>query len=137
MHNRVNVSPLLFHLKHGTLIERLPECTLLFSEQDQQIHELNETSAVMAERLVAGATEEELVGALLGHGAETEAAIQWVRGFFQDLARSGLLEADQTPSREPAAIQQLRVNGQPLTLRYGSLDLERLLAPAFVHHSND
>lgn len=133
MHNRVKVSPTLFQLKQGTLIERLPECTLLFAEQDQQIHELNETSAVMAQRLVAGASEKELVGALLSRGAETEAAAEWARAFLQDLARMGLLEAAQMAPIEPAAMQKLRVQGQPLTLSYGSLDLERLLAGAFVH----
>src|SRR3954452_7353490 len=131
MHNRVKVPPTIFRLKHGTLIERLPDCTLLFSEQDQQIHEVNQTSAVLTDRLVAGATEGELVGELLSHGAEP--AAEWVRTFLEESARSGLLEADRIEVPASAATQRLKVHGQSLSLRYGSPDLERLLAPAFVH----
>ncbi len=133
MHNRVKVS--VFRLKQGTLIERLAQSTLLFSEQDQQIHELNQASAVLADRIAGGATEDQLAGELLSHGSEPDSVAGWVRTFLEESARSGLLEADLTPVTPPAATQELRVNDQLLSLRYGSLELEQLLAPVFAHLS--
>ncbi|HVU28920.1 MAG TPA: hypothetical protein VHE36_00840 [Sphingomicrobium sp.] len=133
MHNRVKVPPTSFHLKEGTLIERLPQCTLLFSEQDQQIHELNETSAVIAARLVEGATRKELLRALESEGVEPETAGRWIEAFLEETSRSGLLEAQLAQPAGPAAVRHIRLNGRCFSLRYGSPALENLVSPAFAH----
>ncbi|HLO21228.1 MAG TPA: hypothetical protein VK192_12130 [Sphingomicrobium sp.] len=135
MHNRFKVSPTVFRLKRGTLVERLAQSTLLFSEQDQQIHELNQASEVLADRLSGGATEEQLAGELLGHGSEPDKVAGWVHTFLEEFARSGLLEADLIPVSAFAATQTLRVHDKLISLRYGSPELEQLLAPVFAHLS--
>jgi hypothetical protein len=122
----------IFRLNEQISIEHLPECALLFSEQDQQIRWLNDSSLVLAERLLAGATRDALAHELSSRGVEFATAIEWVRTFLGEMSRLGLLVAD-CESPPVHARQRLRVAGQSISLHYASADLAHLIAPAFAH----
>ena len=129
---KVRTNPTVFRLKQQMSIEQLPECALLFSEQDQQIHSLNEISAILAEQLLVGATEGALLEELSNRGVEPGAVTEWVRTFLGEASRLALLQADvQSPPVH--AMQTLRIGSGLLSLRYASADLVDLVAPAFAH----
>jgi len=122
----------VFRLNKQISIEQLPECGLLFSEKDQQIHWLNDSSLAVAERLLVGATEDALANELSTRGVESSTAIEWVRTFLAEASRLGVLAAD-CGSPPFHARQRLRIAGDFISLRYGSASLEQLIAPSFAH----
>ena len=122
----------VFRLNERVSIEQLPGCALLFSEKDQQIHWLNDSSLMLAERLLVGATEDALADELSSRAVESSSAIEWVRTFLADASRLGVLVADCPPPPIHRR-QQLCIAGDFISLCYGSADLAQLIAPAFAH----
>lgn len=123
----------MFHLKLGTTVEHLPDGALLFSAQDQQIHRLNESSGILAKRLLAPATEHDLAAELSKRGVAPGAADEWVSAFLTETASLGLLRADRPALPATAPEQRIHIYNRILSLRYGTGDLEQLLAPDYAH----
>jgi hypothetical protein len=125
-------------LRAGARIEPMPDCALLFSEPDQQVHRLNITSAVVASRLQDGATRDELVAELSSRGIEAETGRNWVRELLNQLADLCLLEAQLPKERSPVAeSRQLRLAGVPFLLRFGSNELLQLIGRDYAHLESD
>ncbi len=122
-----------FRLKRGALLESLPDATLLFREEDQRLHLLNDTSAVLATRLNAEATIPELVRELSGAGVEDSAALDWVVTFLKEAAGLSLLEAIPLQATSIEVTQALRISGIDLRIEYDSRNLFELIGPAFAH----
>lgn len=122
-----------FHLRAGSAVEQLPDCVLLFSQAEQRIHELNPSSAVLAETVRDGASVAELESALAGFGVDEGDAAAWVDDFLVQMSRLGLLEAEQACVSAQPIEQQILVAGLALRLRYASHDLAGSIAPAFDH----
>jgi hypothetical protein len=122
-----------FCLKRGSALETLPDATLLFSQDDQQLHRLNDTSAVLAARLQTGATIPELAQELSTGGVESSEALRWVATFLTEATRLWLLEATPLQPTPIEVTQALRISGIDLCIEYESRDLFELIGPAFAH----
>lgn len=122
-----------FRLSPSSAIEELPDCALLFSELDQQIDILNETSAVLGRRMIGGATADELSRELVSLGADVAAAPGWVVNFLAALSRRGILEADDIEPSEPLVAKRICVAGVNFSLSFSSSELEQLIWPSFAH----
>ena len=122
-----------FCLKRGTALETLPDATLLFRQDDQQLHLLNDTSAVLAARLQTEATIPELAQELSAGGVEPSEALGWVATFLTEAARLSLLEATPLQPTSIEATQAVRISGIDLCIEYESRDLFELIGTAFEH----
>jgi len=122
-----------FRLTDGSAIESLPDATLLFCPENQQLHHLNESSAVLAARLQSEATVPELVRELSTRGVDPAEASGWVSEFLREAARLSLLEATHLQKGRPEAAQDIAVNGIEARISYTSRDLFELIGPAFAH----
>jgi hypothetical protein len=122
-----------FRLKRGTAIETLPDGVLLFCQDNQQLHHLNDSSAVIAARLQSGATIPELVDEMSMRGVDRSDALGWAAKFLREAARLSLLEAMQLPLESFEAAQHLRISGIEVCIEYAGRDLFDLIGPAFAH----
>ena len=124
---------LKYRLIAKSRIELMPDCALLFSEQDQRIHRLNGSSALLAQRLATGAMESDLVAELSSAGLESAEARTWTGDFLRQIADLGLLEAELPADRQaPAATQHLRIGGLDVAIEYGSTELLELVGSAYA-----
>jgi hypothetical protein len=123
-----------FFLREGSAIEALHDRVLLFSEPEQQLTEMNETGALLLERLGKGATSDELAKALRQIGADEAASISWSGDFLVDMSRLGLLESEP-PAREPAGSIEQRISlaGRSIAISYDSAELFSSIGGSFSH----
>ena len=84
----------------------LADCVILFSEQQQQLHRFNDSSAVLALRLRDGATIAQLKHELSSCGVDADAVHEWVADFLKQLAGLGLLAADWERSASALPIRK-------------------------------
>jgi hypothetical protein len=115
-------------------LERISGATLLFSGEDQQLHSLNDSSAILAQRLTSGATLEDLAIELIACGCNQSDAWNWASLFLDEMAGAGALSGDAGPF-EATASQYLQAAGLRLGLRYDSQSLFDRLGPLF--HASD
>src|SRR5829696_5345555 len=121
-----------YRLARGTQLELMPDCALLFSEPDQQIHRLNPSGAIVAARLQHEATLGELVSELSSHGLEPEKARAWAIDLLRRLAEASLLDTRVPPDlARVVRSQTLQVAGLNFELGFSSEELFRLLGSAY------
>ena len=125
----------------GSIRFQLEACSLdtvqdfifLFSEHSQQLHTLNDSSALLAKRLLAGATIPELETELAGLGIDDHASTDWVLNFLSELSRLGLLTGQAETDPEARVHQQkLEIAGLAFVIEYSSADLLASIGGAFA-----
>jgi hypothetical protein len=121
-----------YRLRSGTHVEALPDGVLLFSQQHQQIHRLNESATALVCRLEDGATAAQLCAELAASGLEPATAQAWVQSLLRELGQLRLVEAAAPPGSAPFA-QNIKVAGLSIELGYSSEQLQKLTAGAFRH----
>jgi len=124
---------LAYRLVGGTHLELLPDCALLFSHPNQQVHRLNLSGAALASRLQRDATWDQLVAELGEAGVDARTAEKWVAALLDRLADASLLEA-RPPSLGTtiAGATTLRIAGVAFALQFGSIDLFQLISGAYA-----
>lgn len=128
-----NLTTRTFRLRPRTTFERLPDGVLLFCELNQELHRLNESSAVLADRLRKGASIADLRSELSSRGVAEPATSRWAVSCLNELASLGLLEADCSQSRFGKIVEQIDVAGVRLLLRYSSDKIARSIIAPFSH----
>ena len=132
------LNQLSFSLRAGTAVEFLADRALLFSAGQQQIYELNGSSALLAQRLIGGATAGELTSALEVGGLEQAACSEWVATLLRGLAQLNLLEAEGNAGPTGTdSHQKIAVAGLTILLVYACEDMFRLIGPAYAHLLTD
>jgi hypothetical protein len=126
-----------FRLSSASAIEELPDCALLFSESDQQIDILNDTSVVLARRMIDGASADELSRELVSLGADAAEAPGWVMNFLAALSRRSILEVVDAGQSATSIEKRIRAAGMNFSLNFSSPELERLISPPFEHLATD
>ena len=115
-------------------IRPVPGAVLLFcGNEQQQIHELNESGARLADRLRDGATRDELVAELTNGGMDPATAAAWAEGFLNNLAAVGALESVFVGDRTCAATEVISVAGVAFRLDYQTADLSARIHEAYRH----
>jgi hypothetical protein len=129
---------LRYSISAGSAVEALPDHVLLFSPGAQEIYRLNASSAVLAERLIEGATAPELERLLEDLGLDRPGSTKWVAAFLGDLADLMLLECARSAA-PPAAPrnQRIAVAGVAVQIVYETEDLFAAIAPAYAHLACD
>ncbi len=106
---------------------------LLFSEERQQLHELNDIAAYIWCRTEEGAAPDAVADGLAGLGVSPGAAGAYVRDALSEWCRLGLV-VDEDPAKAPDhRHQSIEVAGLSIRIRYADGALARLVAPAFAH----
>ncbi|WP_343717990.1 PqqD family peptide modification chaperone [Inquilinus sp.] len=121
----------------NTVFVLVGERQVLFSERRQEVYELNDAAAYIWCRLQDGATPDAAAEGLVGLGFSQDAAGCHVRNMLDEWRRLGLFDRMDTDGAWPGAdddrIQNLRIAGLNICLRYGRSSLRRLVAPTFAH----
>jgi len=126
-------SDVTYRLRSGTHVESFWDSSVLFSEEQQQIHRLNDSASAMISRLKEGATADELTAALEAAGLEQTTAEDGVRSLLGELGRMRLVEGRLTRELAAPFAQTLQLAGLVVELRYFSEQLRSERAPAFSH----
>lgn len=111
----------------------MPDCALLFSEPDQQVHHLNVSGAAVASLLQREATWDQLATELRERGVGAETAENWIAAALDQLADAALLEA--RPAGNGAATSRtvlIRVAGVHFALEASSNDIFDQICGAYA-----
>lgn len=108
-----------YRLAESAALERISGATLLLSGADQRLHSLNDSSAILAQRLASGATLDDLANELIACGCDQSDAQNWASLFLEEMASTGALSGDAGPF-EATASQYFQASGLSLGLRYNS-----------------
>lgn len=125
---------LLFRLKPGTSVEPLDDSAILFDENDQRLHRLNSSSAMLASRLAKGATLNDLIAELEGWGIDPQQSLDWATKFLLDASRKCVLAADfQTEQLPVANSSTIQIGALGIQLDFSSIRLSEVIGSPYAH----
>ena len=122
-----------FRFRHGAAIRKFGDRALLFIEDDQQIHELNDTALALASRISDGATLDQLEDTLGSLGSDEASNRAFATAFLLQMKELGLLVAVTEEDGRTDGEQTVRIAGVPMKIRYASRELFEKIAPAYRH----
>lgn len=132
----VELPDMLFRLKPGTSIEPFDDTALLFNEDDQRLHCLNSSSAMLASQLAKGATFDDLIAELEGWGVDPQQSPNWATKFLIETARSGVLAVDcQATQVKVANSHSIQIGALSIQLDYSSIRLSDVIGSPYAHLS--
>ena len=122
-----------YRLRNGSTVSEFDDCTLLFSENEQQIHLLNDTAGLLATRLASGADLPELEQSIVSEEARSSTNAGFAADFLTQMIGLGLVVGEDAEPHRDTYEQMFEIAGVGFAIRYGTRELFESIAPAYAH----
>jgi hypothetical protein len=107
---------------------------LLYSDDQQQLHQVNQTSAALLDQLRAGATARQLQRGLIDRGVPESTSAKWVETFLRGLSGLALLRAEANTTDVQASVtRHFHLAGVDFSVTCQSGELAELIAAPLQH----